>query len=83
MWESYEVAYVSYLADKVASATVNLSSMLFATLSVIDKDGAICNHEEEEPGSDLDVCHRDDAIYIHTTIFASNEETISGKVGPG
>ena len=53
----------------------------FATRSV-DKDGAICNHEEEEPGSDLDVCNGDAAIYIHTTTFASNEETTSGKAGP-
>ena len=50
---------------------------------MLDKDGAICNHEEEEPGSDLDVCHGDDVIYIHTTTFASNEETTSGKAGPG
>ena len=48
---------------------------------MLDKDGAICNHEEE-PGSDLDVCHGDAAIYIHTTTFASNKETTSGKAGP-
>ena len=33
VWESYEAAYVSYFADKAASATANLYSVLPCSLS--------------------------------------------------